>query len=208
MLSSRRMHLAKVRTKVKRKWRNFLSGQNAILSPRATNLLGRGSWFACAPIINCICRWQSPPHSGLKRKCWLSLAFDVLVFLEHFHNSWSHSFLIKSLWGPIVGINTLYCIHSITRVIEMHKNKVICLSHIASCAVRDLLSRQRNFRKIFVLFVWVAHDSISGDLSSFFGSVSELRKFRMGLLKWICFSDLWDHCVFSTDWSEGKRVPS
>lgn len=69
------MLLAKVRTKVKRKWRNSLSGQNAIISPRATNLLGRGSWFACARAINCICRWQSPSHSGLKRSCWLSLAF-------------------------------------------------------------------------------------------------------------------------------------
>lgn len=52
MLSSwiQGMHLSKVRNKVKRIWRNFLSGQNAIISPRATNLLGRGSWFACAPV--------------------------------------------------------------------------------------------------------------------------------------------------------------
>lgn len=47
------MHLAKVRTKVKGKWRNFLSGQNAITSSRATNLLGR-SWVVCA--YNCICK--------------------------------------------------------------------------------------------------------------------------------------------------------
>lgn len=49
------MHLAKVRTKVKGKWRNFLSGQNAITSSKATNLLGRRSWVVCA--YNCICKW-------------------------------------------------------------------------------------------------------------------------------------------------------
>lgn len=52
--------------KSKEKWRNSLSGQNAIISPRATILLGRGRWFAGARAISCLCRWQSPSHSGLK----------------------------------------------------------------------------------------------------------------------------------------------
>lgn len=90
--------LQKSEPKSKEKWRNFLSGQNAIISPRATNL-GRRSWFACACVINCICKWLSP-YSGLKGRCWLSLAFDILLFSEHFHNILSRSFLIKSLWGP------------------------------------------------------------------------------------------------------------
>lgn len=65
--------LRKSEPKSKEKWRNFLSGQNAIISPRATNL-GRRSWFACACVINCICEWLRP-HSGWKRTCWLSPAF-------------------------------------------------------------------------------------------------------------------------------------
>lgn len=49
----------------------------------------------------------------------------------------------------------------------MLRSRVTCLNHVVSCAVRDLLLHQRNFRKILVLFVGLAHDSISGDLSSF-----------------------------------------
>lgn len=137
-------------------------------------------------------RWLQEEVLAVPGLCW---AF------YYFQNSWSHSFPIKSLWGPSVGISTLYCTHSVAGEIERHGRKVTCLHHTASCAVRDLLFHQRNFTKILVLFVWLAHDSVSGDVSSFFGSVSNVRKFRMRFLRWICFSDLWDHCVSYTDWS-------
>lgn len=81
------LHLAKIRTKVKRKWCNFLSHQNAIISPRATNLLGRRSWFAYTWVINCICKWQNSLYSCLKGRCWLSLVFVWQLFSEHFYNS-------------------------------------------------------------------------------------------------------------------------
>lgn len=53
------MRLSKVRTKVKRKWWNSLSGQNAIISPRTAKFLGTRRWFDCAYVIGCICKWQS-----------------------------------------------------------------------------------------------------------------------------------------------------
>ena len=95
------VHLVKVRSKVKGKWWNFLSGQNAITSSRATELLGRRSWFACA--YNCIRKWLSPSHSGLKGWCWLSLVFVwhsvVFTFSQFMMLLIPNKISLKSIWS-------------------------------------------------------------------------------------------------------------
>lgn len=90
------MHQAKVRTKVKRKWWNLLSGQNAINSPRRTKFLGRTCWFDCAYVINCICKWHSHSHKCLKGEV-LGISALCLKLFRAFLQFITHSFQIKSL---------------------------------------------------------------------------------------------------------------
>lgn len=153
-----RMHLAKVRIKVKRKWRNFFSGQNAFISPRATNL-GRKSWFACPYVINCICKWQSPSHSGLKGRPWLSVVFDILLFSDHFcYSLFTHS--LQSLSEVLrVALNTLHWGDN-----ETWKSEVTCQSHVtpcSSCWWEVCYFIQGNVREILGLLIWLIHDGAS-----------------------------------------------
>lgn len=89
-------HLAKVRTKVKRKWWNLLSGQHAIISPRRTSFLGRTCGFDCAYVIDCICKWHSHSHKCLKGEV-LAISGLCLKLFRAFLQFITHSFQIKSL---------------------------------------------------------------------------------------------------------------